>query len=342
MNRVQTTCGPRVPGVGIAVFIAVVVVDLLACAAAATAASPKPVPRVQAVPQPHGAVSIECDGRELVRLHHGDGLRRPFLYPLVGPAGLSLTRLGHPHDPVSHSHHNSVWLSHAAVNGIDFWGDQPPAGKGRITDAVVTRLEDGDAAAAVELASVWRGPDDAEVCRERRTITVVPLGAPVPRGGREWLLLLDVAIDAATGPVTFGDTAFGLIGVRMRKSIGVHDGGGTIRNSAGGVDEAGCFRRPARWVDYAGPVTDDAVEGVALFDHPGNPGHPVAFHVRDDGWMGACLSHGMPIKLARGEILRVRYGLWVHAGMPPAEAVETRWREFSARPLPAAAPARPR
>ena len=44
-----------------------------------------------------------------------------------------------------------------------------------------------------------------------------------------------------------------------------------------GVDEAGCFRRPARWVDCAGPVTDDAVEGVALFDHPGNPGHPVAF-----------------------------------------------------------------
>jgi hypothetical protein len=247
MNRVKNVRVPSNPSprrgvcVGIAIGGLLGGVGLLARGVTATAASPKPVPRVQAVPQPRGEVSIECDSRELVRLHHGDGLRRPFLYPLVGPAGLSLTRLGHPHDPVSHSHHNSVWLSHAAVNGIDFWSDHPPAAKGRITDAVVTRLE------------------------------------------------------------------------------------------------AGCFRRPARWVDYAGPVTDDTVEGVALFDHPGNPGHPVAFHVRDDGWMGACLSHGRPIELARGDTLRVRYGVWVHVGMPPADAVEARWREFSERPLPAAA-----
>jgi lysophospholipase L1-like esterase len=288
---------------------------------------PKPVPRVQAVPQPRDEVSFECAGRELVRLHHGGDLRRPFLYPVVGPAGVSLTRLGHPHDPVSHSHHNSVWLSHALVNGVDFWGDKG----GRITDAVVTRLTDGDDAAAVELKAVWRAPDGAEQCRETRTITVVPLA------GREWLLVVDAALEAGAGDVAFGDTAFGLIGVRMRKSIGVKDGGGTIRNSAGGVDEAGCFRKPARWVDYSGPATPDAIEGVTLFDHPDNPGHPVAFHVRDDGWMGACLSHGRPIDLPRGDRLAVRYGLWVHAGLPAADAIEARWREFAARPRPAVA-----
>jgi hypothetical protein len=296
----------------------------VACGLVALAASPKPVARVQAVPQPRGEVSFECDGRELVRLHHGHELRRPFLYPLIGPSGLSLTRLGHPHDPVSHSHHNSVWLSHAAVNGISFWDDRG----GRITDAVVTRLEDGDEAAAVDIKAVWRAGDNAEVCRERRRITVVPLE------GREWLLLVDATIDATVGDVTFDDTAFGLIGVRMRKSIGVRDGGGTIRNSAGGVDEAGCFRKPARWVDSSGPVTTGVIEGVTLFDHPGNPNHPVAFHVRDDGWMGACLSFGKPLVVARGQSLPLRYGLWVHAGMPPADAIERQWQEFSRRPLP--------
>ena len=120
----------------------------------------------------------------------------------------------------------------------------------------------------------------------------------------------------------------------MRKSIGVRDGGGTIRNSAGGVDEAGCFRKPARWVDSSGPVTNKAVEGITLFDHPGNPNHPVAFHVRDDGWMGACLSFGKPVVVARGGSLRLRYGLWVHAGMPPADAIERQWLEFSRRSLP--------
>jgi hypothetical protein len=288
------------------------------------AATPKPVPRVQAVPQPHGEVTFECDGHELTRLHHGADLRRPFLYPVNGPTGLSLTRLGHPHDPVSHSHHNSVWLSHAAVNGISFWDDRG----GRITDAVVTRLEDGDEAAAVEMTAVWRAVDAAEVCRERRRIEVVPLD------GRQWLMLLDVSIDATVRDVTFGDTPFGLVGVRMRRSIGVHDGGGTIRNSAGGVDEAGCFRKPARWVDYSGPVTNDAIEGVTLFDHPQNPNHPVPFHVRNDGWMGACLSFGKPLVVARGKSLRLRYGLWVHAGMPAADLVERQWQEFSRRPLP--------
>lgn len=285
----------------------------------------KPVPRMQAVPQPRDGIAFEHDGRELVRLHHGADLRRPFLYPLVGPSGVSLTRLGHPHDPVSHSHHNSVWMSHAKANDIDFWGDKG----GRITDTVVTRLTDGDDAAAAEITAVWRGPDGTNVCRERRTVTVVPLA------DHEWLLVIDTALEPAGAKLTFGDTPFGLIGVRMRKSIGVKDGGGTIRNSEGAVDEAGCFRKPARWVDYSGPATTDAVEGVTLFDHPGNPGHPVAFHVRDDGWMGACLSHGRPLEITAAEKLRLRYGLWVHAGLPPPETIEARWREFADRPLPA-------
>lgn len=296
-------------------------------AVTAVAASPKPVPRVQAVPQPHDEVSFECDGRELVRLHHGDDLRRPFLYPVNGPSGLSLTRLGHPHDPVSHSHHDSVWLSHAAVNGISFWDDRG----GRITDAVVTRLEDGDESAAVDLRAVWRAGDNAEVCRERRRITVIPLA------GKEWMMIIDASLEATSGALTFGDTPFGLIGIRMRKSIGVHDGGGTIRNSAGGIDEAACFRKPARWVDYSGPVTGDTVEGVTLFDHPLNPGHPAPFHVRDDGWMGACLSFGEPVQVDRGRSLKVRYGLWIHAGMPPADAIEARWQEFTRRSPPAPA-----
>src|SRR5436309_1625926 len=75
----------------------------------------KPVPRVQAIPLPYDQVSIQVDGRERTRYHFGPGLRRPFLFPVVGPSGRSLTRMGHPHDPVTHSHHNSVWISHHDV-----------------------------------------------------------------------------------------------------------------------------------------------------------------------------------------------------------------------------------
>ena len=39
------------------------------------------------------------------------------------PVVLALTRMKHPHDPVTHSHHNSVWFSHQSVGDADFWSD---------------------------------------------------------------------------------------------------------------------------------------------------------------------------------------------------------------------------
>src|SRR5687767_10389437 len=71
----------------------------------------KPVPRMQATPLPHHQVAFERDGVELTRYHFGPDLHRTFLYPIMGPAGRPLTRMGHPRDPVGHSHHNSVWIS---------------------------------------------------------------------------------------------------------------------------------------------------------------------------------------------------------------------------------------
>src|SRR5262245_24317570 len=85
--------------------------------------APKPVPRMQVLPLPDGQASIERDGVEISRYYFGHDLFRPFLYPLVGPSGKSLTRMGHPRDPNGHSHHNSVWVSHHDVGGVAFWND---------------------------------------------------------------------------------------------------------------------------------------------------------------------------------------------------------------------------
>src|SRR6185436_6103181 len=73
---------------------------------------PKPVPRMQAIPLPRHEVSFQRDGVEIARYHFDPSLRRPFVFPIIGPAGRSLTRMGHPRDPESHSHHKSVWISH--------------------------------------------------------------------------------------------------------------------------------------------------------------------------------------------------------------------------------------
>ena len=119
----------------------------------------------------------------------------------------------------------------------------------------------------------------------------------------------------------------------------MRDGGGRILNSAGEHNEKESFRRPATWCDYSGRITNaaDGFGGITLMNHPGNPRHPAAFHVRDDGWMGCCLSLDDPITVADGDTLRLRYGLWVHDGIPDAAAVEQRFETFAvlAAPEPA-------
>ncbi len=295
-------------------------------------AEPKPVPRMQAVPLPYEQVSLQRDGQELARYHFGPGLRRPFVFPLVGPAGRSLTRMGHPHDPIGHSHHNSVWVSHNDVNGVNFWGDQ---GKnlGHIAHQKIEGLIDADDRAGLTALNAWVDEGSKKtLLLERRRVQVQAL----EQG--EWLLLLDLQLEANKEPVTFGKSPFGLVGVRMAKTIGVNDGGGTIRNSAGRVDEKEVFWRPAKWVDYSGPITAKDAEGITLLDHPGNPNHPSVFHVRNDGWMGASLSFAGPHVLQPGQPLRLCYGLYVHAGQPPAEVLERRWGDFAKTPLDALAP----
>jgi hypothetical protein len=284
---------------------------------------PKPVPRVQAVPLPQDQVAFECDRRELTRLYFSQTQQRPYLFPINGPSGYTLTRLGHPHDPISHSHHNSVWISHADINGTSFWADTSGA---RIIHQRVEKLTDGESAASVETSALWRNKEGFNVLKERRTVSVEPLE------NGEWLLRIDLQLTPEKDAVQFGDTAFGMIGVRMAKTIGVKDGGGTIRNSENGIDESGCFRKKARWVDYSGPVTNSVQEGITLFDHPANHNHPVPFHVRDDGWMGAALSFGNPLSLAPGQTLRLRYALYIHSGSANPENIERRWKAFAAAP----------
>src|SRR5205814_1146843 len=157
-------------------------------------------------------------------------LRRPFLYPVIGPSARSLTRMGHPHDPESHRHHNSVWVSHDSVNGESFWSDRGP---GRVVHQRIVRYDDRDEEASLISINAWVGKGGQVHMIERRGIFVRPLA------GREWLMVLDLQFEAPKQPVTIGASSFGMVGVRMAKTIGINDGGGLIRNSEGNVNELG-------------------------------------------------------------------------------------------------------
>ena len=58
-----------------------------------------------------------------------------------------------------------------------------------------------------------------------------------------------------------------------------------------------------------------------------NPNHPV--HVRNDGWMGAALTFPGSHVIKEGEPLRLRYALYVHAGVPEIARLHIQWEAFA-------------
>ncbi len=74
------------------------------------------VPNVQIVAQPDDQVSFQLAGQEKLRWHFSDRYPRPCFFPVLGPSGRSLTRMGHPAAP-NHDQHRSFWFSHREVGG---------------------------------------------------------------------------------------------------------------------------------------------------------------------------------------------------------------------------------
>src|SRR5919198_1910869 len=134
---------------------------------------PYKFPRCQLVPLPDHQVSLQVDGGERLRWHFGPEYPRPFFYPLVGPSGGPLTRMGHPGAP-DHDHHRSVWFAHEKVQGVDFWSDRGPA---RVRQKTWLCYQDGDADCAMAVRLGWFDGHDPKELLEQELVAQVRPGA---------------------------------------------------------------------------------------------------------------------------------------------------------------------
>jgi hypothetical protein len=140
----------------------------------------------------------------------------------------------------------------------------------------------------------------------------------------------DITLSAQQDKVTFGDTKEGTFAIRLATPLEEpHEGAegvrrtGRIVSSEGQVGEPRTWGKRAKWVDYSGEIGGKSV-GVAIFDHPANPKHPTYWHVRAYGLFAANVfgerefyadpSRDGSLTLARGESLRFRYRVVIHAG----------------------------
>ena len=97
-----------------------------------------------------------------------------------------------------------------------------------------------------------------------------------------------------------------------------------MNHADGKVGEKACWGRLSGWCDYSGTI-DGKAAGIAVLDDPKNP-YPACWHVRGYGLMAANPfgrgRSGFPamkgrtdlVKLAKGEHLKLRFGVLIHPG----------------------------
>jgi Methane oxygenase PmoA len=275
-------------------------------------------------------------GKELATTYHLEAENaKPYFWPLNAPNGAPVTRAwpmakAEPGEKTDHVHQKSAWFCHGdvipegvelkqkvkGVEGVDFWSEAD--GHGKIVCVKVGDPEVAKNHAKVVTVNEWRMADDVKILDETRTIHLYDLGEL----GR--LLVLDIDLTASVCPITFGDTKEGSLGVRVRGSITEEVGKGKLTNADGKAGEKEVWGRPSPWCDYSGP-SDDKTAGVALFDDPANP-YPACWHSRGYGLSAANpfgrAKSGFPamkdktdlVKLAKGDHLKLRYGILLHSG----------------------------
>jgi hypothetical protein len=289
-------------------------------------------PRVQLDARTKGEASVAfLVGSQVAgRYHTLPTAAKPYWWPLIAPSGVMLTR-GWPMEKpapggsTDHVHQKSAWFGHGDVigegiaggakgkGGVDFWSEGP--GHGQIISRT-TACDANGVPARIANCNEWRTAVGLKILDETRFVELVALN-------HARLFVVDIDLYASVCPVTFGDTKEGTLGVRVNDRLRVQSGG-IIRNADGKVGERACWGRRSAWCDYSG-VIDGKPAGITVLDDPRNP-YPACWHCRGYGLLAANpfgrARSGFPdvkgrtdlVKLAKGEHLKLRYGLLLHDG----------------------------
>jgi hypothetical protein len=293
----------------------------LLAAASMFVAAGAAVAEITAEPNEKG-VTVKIDGKLFTEYLICSGTK-PILWPIIGPTGKPMSR-AYPmgegtNEKKDHAHHRSLWFTHGNINGIDFWSEKPE--RNAITKhREFVKVQSGQSATIVT-RNDWLAPDGKRVCEDQRTCTFAT------DGDARWIDF-DITIKASDGPVTFGDTKEGTMGIRVAETMKVDAKkadpklGGKIINSEGQTDKD-AWGKPAAWVDYYGPV-DDQTLGIAIFNHPSSFRFPTCWHVRTYGLFAANpfglrefkedKSADGAYTLPAGETMTLRYRILLHRG----------------------------
>ena len=183
-------------------------------------------------------MTVEINGKLFTEYRFKEP-QRPFFYPVIGPTGEPVMRHwpvenSDPNDARDHVHQKSLWFTHGAVNGIDFWSD----GKGTIVHDKFLEVSSGPQSGVITSQNKWVAPDGKIILTDTRTHRFYndPDGTIM-----DW----EITLHASNGQVTFGDTKEGSMAIRLAPTmqLGGKVGKGHIINSEGVTDNATWSKR---------------------------------------------------------------------------------------------------
>jgi hypothetical protein len=276
----------------------------------------------------NGAITVK-EGDNPVLVYHYKMVEPPrivpdryarlgYIHPLYGLDGEVLTQ----DFPLDHFHHRGVFWAwpDSDIGGkrIDVWA----LDGAREVHTSDMRHEVNAENGSFTMENAWVLDDDPETAIIRETVTVQP--HPEQNDAR--------AIDIT---LTFENVSDEVFTLRGATTDDKGYGGFCFRPDA--------TRRPMHFTTDDGPIADEddqleyetpwmdvsfsterkgeTLSGVAIFQHPGNPGYPHdGWIARHYGFLGQSWPHRDPYEMKPGDEVTLRYRLYIHRG--DAEAAE--------------------
>ena len=223
----------------------------------------------------------------------------------------------------------ALWFSYDDVNGVKFWENDPSYKDPRTGRIVVAKAEWKPASKTLEAVFDWNDHGGKNVLVEHRLMAFRATST---------LRIIDFDITlTAPEKVVFGDTKEGAFAIRLADALTEKSGSGKMVNAEGKEGMANVWGKRSSWVDYSGSIDGEKL-GVAIFDHPSNPGYPERWHARDYGlfalnpWGQHAFDPATPEAhtiLDAGASLRFRWRVVIHQGDTASAQIGELYKEFA-------------
>ena len=249
-------------------------------------------------------INVTIDGKFFTSYIFSSDEKYPFFYPVNGPlSGGSVTSMRNGEYP----HHSSLFFGCDLVNGGNYW--QEGSERGRIVSVNAEILKEGGDTVVISDECIWSRPSAVSPVKDSRKIIITSPSATIRQ------IDVEITMEMLTD-VHIRKTNHSLFSARMAADLSVKIGG-TMVNAEGAKGEKDTFGKSSPWIDYYGK-RGEAVEGLAILQHPSNPWYPSPWFTRDYGFISPTPmfwpENGEETFLKKGETLLLRYRVLVHGG----------------------------